>query len=125
MDINNHWSDVYASKASDAVSWFQAKPELSLELITRANADYQAHIVDAGSGASTLIDALMDTGYTNITAIDIAAQALGASQKRLGARAANVKWVVADLTQVQLPGQSVDIWHDRAVFHFLTRASDR
>lgn len=120
-----HWDEIYAAKAPDTVSWFQAKPALSLELITLANADRDAHIVDAGSGASTLIDALLDAGRSNITAVDIAAQALDASKKRLGARAAFVNWVVADLTRVQLPRQSVDVWHDRAVFHFLKRACDR
>ncbi len=125
MDTTKHWDDVYIAKAPDAVSWFQARPELSLALITRAAAKRDAHIVDAGSGASTLIDALLDTGYSSITAIDIAAQALDASKKRLGARAARVNWIVADLTRVQLLRHSVDVWHDRAVFHFLKRACDR
>jgi ubiquinone/menaquinone biosynthesis C-methylase UbiE len=125
MDTTRHWDEIYAAKAPEAVSWFQAKPSLSLELITRANADRDAHIFDAGSGASFLIDALLDTGHTHITALDIAAQALNASKKRLGARAALVNWVVADLTRVRLPRQSVDVWHDRAVFHFLKRTCDR
>ncbi len=125
MDASQHWNDIYSAKAVDSVSWFQPRPTVSLELILRAASARDAHVLDAGSGASTLIDALLDAGFSNITAVDIAEPALAASKRRLGERAHAVNWRVADLTRMQLPKASVDIWHDRAVFHFLRRGADR
>jgi ubiquinone/menaquinone biosynthesis C-methylase UbiE len=122
---DQHWEDIYATKAVDDVSWFQAQPTQSLELIKACAPNPSAHIFDAGSGASTLLDALLDNGYARVTALDISSHALEKSKLRLGSRADKIDWLVADITQVKLPESSVDVWHDRAVFHFLTRASDR
>ncbi len=120
-----HWETIYQNKLPTDVSWFQPKPTHSLALIQRSTSDPAAHIVDIGSGATTLIAGLLDAGYTNIRAIDIAASALTTAQTQLGARAAQVRWIEADVTQLDLPANSVDVWHDRAVFHFLTRTCDR
>ena len=129
VDRKEHWEGIYTHKHTADLSWYQPRPMLSLDLITRAEPNVAAHIVDAGSGTSMLIDALLDRGYQQITAVDISAAALAQSQTRLGPHAARVNWVVADVTQsqfpIQLPHPSVDVWHDRAVFHFLTRAPQR
>ena len=126
MNTNDHWEGIYATKPTDGVSWFQPRPALSRDLIAlAAGGNRQARILDAGSGASTLIDALLDDGFTQISALDISRHALDHSRARLGARADAVNWIVADVTRAALPPASVDIWHDRAVFHFLTRAASR
>ena len=125
QDASDHWEGIYATKAADAVSWYQARPTHGLDLIMRAAPDPATPILDVGSGASTLLDALLDAGYTNVSALDISAQALAQSKIRLGARAAQVRWLVADVRRAGLPPGGVGLWHDRAVFHFLTRASDR
>ena len=124
-DSKTHWEGIYNAKAADKVSWFQTHPTHSLPLIQRAAASHAARILDVGSGASTLLGALIDAGYQNICAIDISSAALAVAQRQLDGRANQVEWVEADVTRLQLPPQSVDVWHDRAVFHFLTRTSDR
>lgn len=121
----DHWEGIYASKAPHEVSWFQHQSTQSLRLLMLAAPDRSAHIMDVGSGASTLLASLLDSGYTQITAVDISATALAKSQAQLGLRANQVQWLEADITQAQLPLASVDVWHDRAVFHFLTRTNDR
>ena len=120
-----HWDQVYATKAVDTVSWFQAHAADSLRFLQKTGVDLTAAIIDVGGGASTLVDDFLQQGYNNVTVLDIAEQALTASQTRLGARAGQVKWLVCDITKAALPAQSVDVWHDRAVFHFLTSAKDR
>ena len=120
-----HWEKIYQSKPPTDMSWFQPKPTQSLAMIQRVASSHAAHVVDIGSGATTLIAALLEAGYTNISAIDIAAAALTMAQTQLGTRATQVRWIEADVTQLDLPVNSVDIWHDRAVFHFLTRTCDR
>ena len=120
-----HWETIYQSKSPTDVSWFQPQPTQSLAMIQYVASNRAAHIADIGSGTTTLISALLDAGYTNISAIDIAATALSVAQSQLGERVSQVRWIEADVTRLALPAQSVDVWHDRAVFHFLTRTCDR
>jgi len=123
-DRERHWRGVYAGKDEDEVSWYQARPETSLRLIAATGAGREAPIIDAGGGASTLVDHLLDAGHADITVLDIAPEALKKARLRLGARAAQVRWIAADLLSWQPPRQYA-IWHDRAVFHFLTAEEDR
>ena len=124
VDQHRHWEGVYSGKASDQVSWFQAHAASSLRLIESC-ADKQAQIIDVGGGASTLVDDLLDAGYRHVTVLDLAESALAASRARLGKRAQSVQWMAADITQADLPAAQYDVWHDRAVFHFLTDPADR
>lgn len=119
-----HWDAVFAGRDEDRVSWFQATPEPSLELIARTGAGMAAAIVDVGGGASRLVDALVARGYRDVTVLDLAPAALAAARARLGAGAERVRWVVADITAWE-PARRHDLWHDRAAFHFLTEAADR
>jgi len=125
MQSRDHWEKVYTTKAADAVSWFQPHAHVSLELIKATGAAHDAAIIDVGGGASTLVDDLLANGYTDLTVLDLSAAALAAARSRLGARAADVKWIAADITRADLPANRYDIWHDRAVFHFLTAAEER
>jgi SAM-dependent methyltransferase len=121
-----HWENVYRNKSVDQVSWFQTEAGSSLALIrTTGLSPGSARIIDVGAGASVLVDNLLDAGYRQITVLDIAEPALAASKARLGRRAADVAWRVGDITRIDLPEAGFDIWHDRAVFHFLTREEDR
>jgi 2-polyprenyl-3-methyl-5-hydroxy-6-metoxy-1,4-benzoquinol methylase len=121
-----HWEKVYRTKPVDKVSWFQEHADLSLEMIRRTGlAPETARVIDVGAGASVLADDLLDAGYRHFTVLDIAESALAVSKTRLGERAGLVDWKVGDVTTVALPESGYDIWHDRAVFHFLTREEDR
>lgn len=120
-----HWDRIYSAKAHDQVSWFRPHLETSLALIERAAENRLAPIIDVGGGASTLADDLIAGGYGNVTILDISEAALEVARKRLGARAESISWLCADVTGAALPAQAYDIWHDRAVFHFLTKAEDR
>lgn len=119
-----HWEQVYATKASTEVSWYQPVPEESLRLIRETGVPLAAPILDVGAGASTLADQLLESGYEDISVLDIAAGAFEQSRVRLGALANLVTWIVADITEFQ-PLRQYSVWHDRAVFHFLTDAGDR
>jgi len=125
MQSKEHWEHVYSTKAVDAVSWFQEHAETSLRLIESTAVAPNAAIVDVGGGASTLVDDLLERGHTNVTILDISAAALRAAQDRLGPRARRVRWIETDITKVDLPTHYFDVWHDRAVFHFLTDVRDR
>ena len=125
VDVRRHWDKVYTTKAPDAVSWYQPHLARSLELIVRAAPDVSASIIDVGGGESTLVDDLLARGYADVTVLDISPTAIEVSKERLGALAQKVTWLAADITGVVLPGQHYDVWHDRAVFHFLTSASQR
>lgn len=125
MQNKNHWEHVYTIKPTQSVSWFQKHAGLSLELIRGTGVSKDASIIDVGGGASTLVDDLLVTGYTSLTVLDLSAAALTAAQKRLGARADAVQWLEADVTSVELPKHAFDVWHDRAVFHFLISAEQR
>jgi SAM-dependent methyltransferase len=115
----SHWEGVYTAKAPTEVSWFQEHPERSLDLIRRTGLPLDAAIVDVGGGASTLVDDLIAAGYSDLTVLDISASALEAARSRLGPRAARVHWIEADATTHPWPAARFDLWHDRAVFHFL------
>lgn len=114
-----HWEDVYAAKRETAVSWYQSHPVKSLELIDVASPDRTASVIDVGGGASTLVDDLLARGFTDLTVLDIADTAIDRARQRLGNAAGKVRWIAADITQWR-PDRTWDIWHDRAVFHFLT-----
>lgn len=120
-----HWEKVYSTKAADEVSWFQEHAALSLRLIREAGVPKDAAIIDVGGGASTLVDDLLDSGYRNLSVLDLSAHALDAAKARLGARAAQVRWLEANILEAELAPQTYDVWHDRAVFHFLTNAEER
>ncbi len=119
-----HWEHVYATKDATAVSWFEENPAVSLELIRASGVDADAGIIDIGGGASRLVDALIGKGFKHLTVLDLSDKALAAARARLGARASEVGWIVADVTQWQ-PAQEYDVWHDRAAFHFLTEPGER
>lgn len=125
MADKSHWDHIYETKDVTQVSWFQPHAVLSVRLIRAAGLDTTARIIDVGGGASTLVDDLLSTGYSAITVLDISGAALQRSQDRLGQRAERVTWVEADITQANLPGDYYDLWHDRAVFHFLIDETDR
>lgn len=125
MSKVQHWETVYNSKSVDQVSWYQPHAETSLQLIERVCPDRSARIIDVGAGASMLADDLLDAGYRHLTVLDIAEPALEISRARLGARSARVEWLVGDVTTVELAEAGFDVWHDRAVFHFLTNEADR
>jgi 2-polyprenyl-3-methyl-5-hydroxy-6-metoxy-1,4-benzoquinol methylase len=118
-DRRAQWDETYTVKAETQVSWYQPRPDHSIELITSAAPDVAGSIIDVGGGASRLVDALLAEGYRDVTVLDISEVALGRSKTRLGESAGKVAWVVADVTQWQ-PQRIWDVWHDRAVFHFLT-----
>lgn len=119
----SHWDQVWSGRDPEAVTWYQPVPSRSLDLITSVSSPTDA-VVDVGGGASTLVDHLLDRGYGDLTVVDIAAGGLDAGRRRLGDRADSVRWVIADVTELDL-GRTVDVWHDRAVFHFLLDAGDR
>ena len=125
MQSKQHWEKVYETKTPDAVSWFQPHAQLSLDLIKATGVGHDAGIIDVGGGASTLVDDLLAEGYTDLTVLDLSAAALHAARQRLGERERQVRWIAADITTVDLPEARYDIWHDRAVFHFLTEPQDR
>lgn len=125
MQPKNHWEKVYSSKAPEAVSWFQEHPAFSLRFIRNTGISKDARIIDVGGGASTLVDDLLNEAYSDVTVLDLSAAALQEAQKRLGERARQVHWIEADITHADLPVGSFDVWHDRAVFHFLTDPADR
>lgn len=117
-DVRDHWENVYSTKAETAVSWYQPRSERSLAHVAAA-AGPADPIIDIGGGASTLVDDLLLRGFVDVTVLDVAEAALSKSKARLGARAGEVHWIVADITQWQ-PDRRYKVWHDRAVFHFLT-----
>ncbi|MGQ0665396.1 MAG: class I SAM-dependent methyltransferase [Nitrospiraceae bacterium] len=125
MDAKLHWERLYHTLAPTELSWYQEHPRFSLELIQSTGAPKAAQIIDVGGGTSTLVDELLAEGYQHITVLDLAGTALELARQRLGARAAAVNWVEADITTVELPPHGYDIWHDRAVFHFLTQPDER
>jgi 2-polyprenyl-3-methyl-5-hydroxy-6-metoxy-1,4-benzoquinol methylase len=124
-DQREHWEKVYQTKPADTVSWFQEHATRSLELIRSVGASLNASLIDVGGGASTLVDDLLGSGFKNVTVLDLSASALDVARMRLGAAADSVTWMQGDICAVNLPDQRYDIWHDRAVFHFLTDATDR
>jgi 2-polyprenyl-3-methyl-5-hydroxy-6-metoxy-1,4-benzoquinol methylase len=125
MDVRTHWQKIYSTKAPDQVSWYRPHLETSLALVARAACDHTASIIDVGGGESTLVDDLLEQGFQNVTVLDVSQAAIDVNKARLGERARGVHWIVADITQVELEPRVYDVWHDRAVFHFLTAQEDR
>lgn len=125
MHAKDHWEKVYSTKATNAVSWFQPHADFSLGLIKAAGVGCDAAIIDVGGGASTLVDDLLANGFFNLSVLDLSAAALAEACKRLGYRASSVRWIEANITKANLPANQYDVWHDRAVFHFLTSPEDR
>ena len=120
----DHWQRIYGAKDEDEMSWFQAHPRTSLKLVVATGLGTDARIVDIGAGASRLVDALLDAGFRNVTVLDVAEGARDKAKRRLGPRASAVTWVTADVASWE-PGSPFDLWHDRAVFHFMTRPEDQ
>ena len=125
MDPRSHWEQVYRTKGPDQVSWFQPEAKLSLELIQLVAPARDTSIIDVGAGASTLVDGLVAAGYSRITMLDLSPAALIQAQQRLSNDADAVVWQEADVLTADLDAGAFDVWHDRAVFHFLTGAAER
>jgi len=119
MDYQKHWSGIYKTKAVNDVSWYQVRPERSLDYIQKTGIGLDEPIVDVGAGASTLVDYLVAAHYRDITLLDISAEALAVTRDRLAESDAHLDWIVGDITTVDLPKEHFALWHDRAVFHFL------
>ncbi len=119
-----HWQQVHTSKDEQTVSWFEAVPQVSLDLIQATGIGPDAAIIDVGGGTSRLVDTLLDEGFRDLTVLDVSREALAKSKARLGARGASVQWLTADVTIWQ-PARRYDLWHDRATLHFLTAPEER
>jgi SAM-dependent methyltransferase len=120
-----HWERTYARRPADEVSWFQREPAPSLAMIAATGVGRDAAILDVGGGASSLVDHLLHRGYGRVTVLDVSGGALEIARARLGASARGVDWRVEDITRWSPPEHGFDVWHDRAVFHFLVEAADR
>lgn len=125
MSTRTHWESVYGAKPAEAVSWYAPHLRESLRYVMQAAADKNVAIIDVGGGESTLVDDLVDAGYSDVTVLDISAKALEVTRQRLGPAGAQVKWMAADILDAELAAGAYDIWHDRAVFHFLTSDEQR
>ncbi len=125
MNAQEHWEHIYATKAPDQVSWYSPHLNISLELIERSAVSRGAAIIDVGGGESTLVDDLLWRGYRDVSVLDISARAIHACRARLGKDEGRVHWITGDITQIELPPSRFDVWHDRAVFHFLIDAASR
>ena len=125
MDSQTHWDRIYKEKAPDAVSWYRPHLETSLDLIKKLAQERTSAIIDVGGGESTLVDDLVAHGYHDITVLDISQTAIEANRKRLAELSNHVKWIVGDITRIDFQPAVYDVWHDRAVFHFLTAPNDR
>ena len=123
-DRQDHWQSVYTKKSESEVSWFQENPAPSLAMIEQTGAAPGSAIIDIGGGASRLVDHLVKRDFRNVTVLDLSRAALEVAKARLGDGAAQVQWLVADVT-IWEPQDTYDIWHDRAAFHFLNREADR
>jgi SAM-dependent methyltransferase len=120
----NHWERVYQKHSPTEVGWYQANPERSLKLIKNTGAGTDSSIIDVGGGTSTLSKHLLDKGYKKLTVFDISGNSIERAKSQIGEKSREIKWIEADVTKYSFMEQ-FDIWHDRAVFHFLTKAEDR
>lgn len=125
MNAQSHWETVYRTKRPDEVSWYRAHLDVSLALIEEAATNHDAHIIDVGGGESTLVDDLVARNYRHVSVLDLSATALDVAQARLGDAVEQVDWLCGDVTTFVFAKNRYDVWHDRAVFHFLTGAKDR
>lgn len=124
-NAKDHWETVYQNKPADRVSWFQSHAQQSLDLILHIAGDQASRVIDVGGGTSTLVDDLLEQTPMQLAVLDISTTALDIARARLGSQADRGQWIVGDITQVALPEKAFDIWHDRAVFHFLTEPAQR
>jgi len=125
MDPKRHWEHIYRTKQPTEVSWYRLHLEVSLRLIQAAAPTLDAQIIDVGGGESTLVDDLLARGYANVSVMDLSATALEVAKARLGTLASAVAWLCGDVRSFAFSQHRYDVWHDRAVFHFLTDAQDR
>lgn len=125
METKSYWEAVYSTKAADAVSWYAPHLQTSLDYIRRTQVDHTALVIDIGGGEATLVDDLLDDGFQNVSVLDLSGKAIEVCRQRLGARADAVRWFEADVLTHAFEPESVDVWHDRAVFHFLTDEQQR
>jgi 2-polyprenyl-3-methyl-5-hydroxy-6-metoxy-1,4-benzoquinol methylase len=125
MNAKTHWESVYAARAPEEVSWYRPHLDTSLALIDRVEPSHSASIIDVGGGTSTLVDDLVRRGYANVTVLDLSETALRAAKERVGPASAQIQWLTADICDADLPLDYYDLWHDRAVFHFLTLPEQR
>lgn len=125
MNDQSHWDRVYSTRSAQEVSWFQPHADQSLDIIRRIAQGRPCRLIDVGAGASTLVDDLLDLQTFDVSVLDISAAALQVAQQRLANRAGQVQWLAGDLTTIALPEHVFDIWHDRAVFHFMTTPEQR
>ena len=125
MNREEHWEHVYRTKKSDEVSWFQPRATVSLRLIADSGISQGHSIIDVGGGASVLVDDLLAADFRDITVVDISGEALAVSRQRLGEKAGAVQWIQADILKAALSPERYDLWHDRAVYHFLTNEEDQ
>ncbi len=125
MNVETHWGKIYGEKAPDEVSWYRPHLETSLKLIEKTAPAHNASIIDVGGGESTLVDDLLSGGYQNVTVLDVSQTAIDVTKNRLGLSAERVQWITADITKSTLAPSAYDMWHDRAVFHFLTSSDQR
>ena len=119
-----HWEQVYQQKSPLDVSWYQTQPSMSLKLIEETGIEKQQRIIDVGAGASVLVDYLLKAGFSRLAVLDISAQSLQHAKTRLGENSHKIEWLEDDVTTFE-PPHPYELWHDRAVFHFLTNAEDR
>lgn len=119
MGSKQHWENVFLTKSSDEVSWYQQYPNTSMDYIESLNLPKNARIIDIGGGDSNLVDALLDKGYQNVSVLDISEAALERTKARLGKKGERVEYIVSDVIDFE-PESEYDFWHDRAAFHFLT-----
>lgn len=125
MSRVEHWEKVYTERAADQVGWYTPHLETSLQWISDLELDPADPIIDVGGGASTLVDDMLSLGRPNLTVLDISSRALAQAQRRLGGRAADVRWLQGDVTEIEMPDEYYGLWHDRAVFHFLVEDEPR
>jgi ubiquinone/menaquinone biosynthesis C-methylase UbiE len=125
MNDKAHWEAIYKAKQPHEVSWFQREATISLTLIRRLAPASTSAIIDVGGGASTLVDGLLAAGYRHVTVLDLSSAALAEGRRRLGPAGAAISWLESDVLATDLPERAFDVWHDRAVFHFLTDGADR
>lgn len=125
MENRDHWENIYLTRTATELSWHQEHPRRSLHFIQRTGVGKAAQIIDVGGGTSTLTAELLASGFVSLTVLDISPTALQTAQERLGAKAAAVTWFEADILQARLSENYYDVWHDRAVFHFLTQPAER
>jgi len=125
MNHNKHWEQIYSSNQTEALGWYTHHLQTSLSWIQELDLDANAPIIDVGGGASTLVDDLLEADHRSITVVDISDKALSLARARLGGKAKLVKWLEGNITSLDLPTQYYELWHDRAVFHFLTEAGQQ